>query len=328
MTCSGDASFSSGRRGFLRRISAGVAAGLVLSQGAGGGEAKSAESPALPEMKLGKHRISRLVAGYNPIGGYSYLGHHMDRHMREYFTAERTVEFLQRCERAGITAHQFSTSDKMTKALRVLRERGSKMHLICLDSARDRIKATVADQKPIAMAHHGGATDKLFREGKAEAVHAYVKEAHDRGVLAGVSAHNPDCIRRIADAGWEVDFFMTCFYFLTRKSPPKGAAQAGARTLEIGYPFYGADPQAMTKVIRQVRQPCLGFKILGAGRLCSNQKVVQNAFRFAFEHIKPIDGVIVGMYPRFYDEIGANAGYARQFGGLRPGGLPTKEKLS
>ncbi len=62
----------------------------------------------LPTIQLGKYRISRLVAGSNPILGYSYLGPHTDRHMKEYFTTERTVEFLQNCERAGITAHQFS----------------------------------------------------------------------------------------------------------------------------------------------------------------------------------------------------------------------------
>jgi hypothetical protein len=139
-------------------------------------------------------------------------------------------------------------------------------------------------------------------------VHDYVKEAHDRGVPAGVSAHNPDCIKRIADEGWKVDLFMTCFYFLTRKKT------APSKTLYLGYPFHAADPQAMTAVIRQVKQPCLGFKILAAGRKCANQQTVRGAFRFAFQHIKPTDGVIVGMYPRFFDEIRANAQYARESG--------------
>ena len=72
----------------------------------------------------------------------------------------------------------------------------------------------------------------------------------------------------------------------------------------------------MTRVVRQVKQPCLGFKILGAGRLCANQETVRNAFRFAFENIKPTDGVIVGMYPRFFDEVTANAQFTREFGKL------------
>ena len=70
----------------------------------------------------------------------------------------------------------------------------------------------------------------------------------------------------------------------------------------------------MTQVVRQVKQPCLGFKILGAGRQCTSQERVRAAFQFAFENIKPTDGVIVGMFPWFFDEIGANAQYARELG--------------
>jgi hypothetical protein len=72
----------------------------------------------------------------------------------------------------------------------------------------------------------------------------------------------------------------------------------------------------MTRVIRQVKQPCLGFKILGAGRLCSDQQSVRNAFKFAFEQIKPTDGVIVGMFPWAFDEVSANARLVREMGGV------------
>ena len=46
--------------------------------------------------------------------------------------------------------------------------------------------------------------------------------------------------------------------------------------------------------------------------MCGNQNMVRQAFKFAFEHIKPTDGVIVGMYPRFFDEVSANAKYVRE----------------
>lgn len=300
------------RRRFLSQLMAMAAAGSPLAHATGSQDPKG---PVLPSIALGRYRISRLVAGWNPIGGFSYLGQHMDRHMKEYFTVDRTVEFLQNCEREGINAHQFSPSEQTAEVLRRVREGGSKMQFICLHSGREGIVEVVAKTQPIAMAHHGGATDRLFAEGKGEQVHDYVKEAHDRGVLAAVSAHNPECIRRMADGGWEVDFFMTCFYFLTRKGrPPEGAQEPS--TLPIGYHFYADDPVAMTRVVRQVAQPCLCFKILAAGRRCASQGSVQEAFRFAFEHVKPVDGVIVGMYPRFFDEIGANARYTREFGGV------------
>jgi len=252
-----------------------------------------------------------MVAGSNPVLGYSYLGPHADRHMREYFTAERTAAFLQDCERAGITAHQFADHDRALPYMRLLRERGSKVEFLGLHSDTENLRDIIDKTRPIAMAHHGGVTDRLFAEGKASQVHDYVKKAHDCGVLAGVSAHNPDCIKRIADEGWEVDYFMCCFYFLTRKTAGKDVELP---TLDIAYPFFKDDPKVMTQVIRQVKQPCFGFKILAAGRMCSNQETVRAAFKFAFENIKPTDGVIVGMFPWCFDEVGANARFTRDLG--------------
>jgi len=299
------------RRSFLAQL-AGLAAATALKP-ARAVEAAETSSPSqpLPTIQIGKHRISRLVAGSNPILGYSYSGQHADRHMKDYYTPERTVEFLQNCERAGITTHQFADPDRALPYLRPLRKDGSKMSFFCLHSEREKIKDAVAQTQPIAMVHHGGATDQLFADGKASQVHDYVKAAHDCGVLAGVSAHNPDCIKRVADEGWEVDFFMTCFYFLTRKMVKKDTE---IPMLDFGLPFFRDDPKAMTQVVRQVKQPCFGFKILGSGRLCSNQQTVRAAFRFAFENIKPTDGVIVGMFPWFFDEVGANAQFTRELG--------------
>jgi hypothetical protein len=133
----------------------------------------------------------------------------------------------------------------------------------------------------------------------------------DSGVMAGVSAHNPDVIKQIANEGWDVDFFMTCFYYLTRKIENEGPMPV----IPVGsYNFFRDDPKLMTQVIRQVKQPCLAFKILGAGRLCSSEEDVREAFQFAFQNIKPTDGVIVGMFPLAFDEIGANVKYVKEFG--------------
>jgi len=99
----------SGRRQFLAQLTglAGSGGVGIKARAAAGAESSPPAAP-LPSIRLGTHRISRLVAGSNPILGYSYLGPHTDRHLKEYFTVERTVEFLENCERAGITAHQFA----------------------------------------------------------------------------------------------------------------------------------------------------------------------------------------------------------------------------
>lgn len=302
------------RREFLARASTAAGTTVALVGSAGADETPKPEKSLLPTMQLGRHRISRIVAGYNPIGGYSYMGHHMNQHMREYFTVEKTVEFLTRCLKAGITTQQYSPSEKMTDVLQTVAERDLGINFICLHGNKSEINNLSKNPKVIASAHHGGATDRLFKEGKSAAVHDFVKEAHDKGLLAGVSAHNPDCIKRIADEGWEVDFFMGCFYFLTCNTYGSDSQKRIPETLQIDYPFFKDNPDTMTAVLRQVKQPCFGFKILGAGRLCSNETKVKKAFQYAFENLKPTDGVIVGMYPRFFDEIAVNAEYVRQFG--------------
>lgn len=310
-----------GRREFLSGLSKVVtASALVLGSSSIGKGSSTAEPlpPAspLPTIRLGQHSITRLIVGSNPISGYSYMGPILDQQMKEYFTLEQTTEFLWKCEKAGINTHQFSNPEMMTGVIRTLRERGSKMKFICLHSSgpdQTSVKQIAQDTAPIAIVHHGGVTDRLFREGKSQQVHDFVKRVHDAGVLAGISAHNPDCIKQVADEGWEVDLFMTCFYNLTR-TPEEMKKMPAVVTLQIGYPFFASDPVEMSKVVRQVKQPCLGFKILAAGRMCSSDQQVEAAFKFAFENIKPTDGVIVGMFPRYRDQINQNVQYTRQFG--------------
>ena len=305
---------ATGRREFISMVSAAAAIGLIGTTGVKGASSTDLVNegeqtgPAMPTIALGPHRISRLICGANPILGYSYMGPHTDRQMKEYFTAERTSEMLLNCEKAGITAHQFSS---VIHYLPLLRDRGSKLKLIGLHPEPEKIEEIIRMVHPIAIVHHGGVTDRMFADGKSQVVKDYVKSVKDRGLLAGVSAHNPDVIKQIANEGWDVDFFMTCFYFLTRKLTKEEPGQI----LPVGsYNFYKDDPKVMTQVIRQVKQPCLGFKILGAGRQCTSQEKVRAAFQFAFENIKPTDGVIVGMFPWAFDEVGANAKYARELG--------------
>lgn len=305
---------TTGRREFISMISAAAAMGLISTKGARGaslisniGDRGENTSARMPTIALGQHQISRLIVGSNPMLGYSYMGNHTDRQMKEYFTAERAVEFLRDCKQAGITIHQGSSRYDY---LHLLRDQDFKMKFICLHSEREEISQTIKNTNPIAMVHHGGVTDRMFAAGKPGVVRDYVKAVKDKGLLAGVSAHNPDVIKQIADEDWDIDFFMTCFYYLTRKVDYEKLI-----TLPVGhYSFFKDDPKVMTKVIRQVKQPCLAFKILGAGRLCTNEDTVRSAFQFAFENIKPIDGVIVGMFPKYFDEVGANTQYARELG--------------
>lgn len=271
----------------------------------------------MPTIRLGSHTISRLVAGWNPMIGSSHSTPGLRHAMLEYFTTDRTVEFLARCERNGVTAWQFDHAEKSVEAIRRRREQGTKMKFICLHAERKTdvpIKKVLEDTGPIAMVHQGGVTDAFFRSGKRQQVHDFVKKVHDAGMLAGVSTHNPDNVRRIADEGWENDLFMGCFYYINR---PREEQEKLLGKVVVHEPYFESDPVEMTKVLRQVKQPCLGFKILAAGRLCWSKPSINRAFKFAFSSLKPIDGVIVGMFPRYTDEVQEDAQCTRTFGTIR-----------
>lgn len=308
---------SLGRRDFLKYCGGmAVLAGSTL--GAYGATERSEPEPAkelLPTIPLGEHRVTRLIAGYNPIGGHSHTTLNMARHMREYFTVEQTAEFLLHCERQGINTWQYDHTEKVQQALRLAREKGCGLQLICLhaERANDVPLKEVMQFQPIAIVHHGGVTDALFRAGQAQQVHDFVKKVHDCGVLAGVSSHNPENIRRMADEGWENDLFMACFYYVTR---PREEMLRDLGKVPVGEPFFESDPDDMTQVIRSVDKPCLAFKILAAGLLGWSPASVEQAFQYAFRQIKPTDAVIVGMFPRYTDEVAENAELTRKYGSV------------
>lgn len=302
------------RREFIGQAGLCTAA-VAAASAAATAQAVPADAAALlPTIQLGPRTVTRLIAGYNPVGGYSHATTNLSAHMREYFTVERTVEFLQHCEAQGINTFQFDLCEKVQQALDILWQTDSKLNFLCLHAERPNAASLqqVVDYKAFAIAHHGGVTDSLFRAGKAVQVHDYVKKVHDLGVLAGVSAHNPDNIKRIADEGWENDFFMTCAHYVTRT---RDDMQAELGQVTYGEPFVESDPPRMAAVVRQIDKPCLFFKILAAGRRCDSKNAVGQAFQWAFENIKPTDAVIVGMFPEFQDEVAINVEFTRMYAG-------------
>ncbi len=309
MTRSNQSDRIAARREFLLRVSTAAAAGAAFcSIGQG---AESASPKPLPTIQLGPHSISRLICGWNPIGGHSHATNDLSNAMRDWFTVEHTVDLLENCLRRGITAWQYDHTPEAVATLRRLREKTDELRVICLHAERSSdapIAKVIDDTRPIAIVHHGGVTDSKFRAGKAQEVRDFVKRVKDAGLLAGVSAHCPDNIRRIADEGWENDFFMCCFYYVSRQ---RENLQKLLGHVPVGETYLETDPQNMTAVMREVPKPCLGFKILAAGRLCWNKKSVESAFQFAYANIKPTDGVIVGMFPRFTDQPAEDAALAQ-----------------
>jgi len=285
------------------------ATGLALA-----GQAAAAAVPLLPTVKLGKHDITRLIIGSNTFNGYSYSLPSLDLHMREWFTPDNVCKILRMAEQNGINTHQFSYHERAMSDLKKFQAGGGKLQWFLLGGGAMKDDLSLIPQAaklgPIGIVHHGGVTDQRFRAGEHAKVHEFLKRVRDAGVMVGMSSHQPRNIEYAEEKNWDIDFYMACFHQLSR---PKQELKKMLGEIPIGKTvFLEGDPARMCKVIQSTRKTCLAFKILGAGRSAESREDLEQAFKFAFDNIKPYDAVIVGMYPRFKDEVKENAGIVRR----------------
>jgi hypothetical protein len=270
-------------------------------------------APAIPTVEFGKTRITRLIIGSNPFYGYSHTNRALDLCMREWYTQDRRMEVLHSAERNGINAWQLHYDAQPMQDFARYRAEGGRMHLILLADfelmKNPRLLPEVAKLGPLGIAHHGNRTDERFRSGQKELVRDFLKAVRDAGVMVGLSTHNPAVIDTVESEAWDIDYYQACLYRVSR-TPEETRAQFGEAPL--GESFMEKDPERMCRIIRQTRRPCLAFKLLGAGRTSSTPALLERSYRFAYSNIKPGDAAIVGMFPRFRDEIKENADLVRR----------------
>lgn len=294
----------SNRRDFIK-------GGAALTAAAAAVETRAANN-TLPTVKLGKHEVTRLVAGSNPIYGFSHFNRLFSQHMRDYHTPERVVEFLKSLEASGINTWQASFQERAGPDLTRFREQGGKLHWICLCRpdflTNPAVLKDAAGYKPIAIVQHGQITERLWQAGEFSKSREFLKRVRETGVMVGLSAHNPVVLDRVESEGWDVDFFMTSFYYINR---PKEEWKKLLAEVPLGEVYLPSDPSRMCAAIRQSKKPCLAYKILAAGRMSDTAEQRKGCFEFAFRNIKPGDAVIVGMYNRFTEQVRENADLLR-----------------
>jgi hypothetical protein len=271
----------------------------------------------LPTVALGRHQVTRFIVGSNPIYGYSHFNRQYDQHMLEWFTDERIVQLLLACEKAGINTWQASYNRNMTRQFPRIREAGCRIQFLCLaaswhfdpklprtpDAVVDgTIKCAQAAAKfnPVGIAFHGWATDMLFRAGKIDMLRSYVNAVHDLGIPAGISTHNPVILAALEEKNFGNEFYMASLHYLSRR-PEDWQHDIG--TQPVGEVYVSTDPPKMYEAVRRVSKPCFVYKVLAAGRKCGSAGEIRSAFELAYKSIKPADACIVGLYPRYSDQI-------------------------
>ena len=270
------------------------------------------EAASLPTVPFGHARITRLIVGGNPFCGNSHFSDALSRDMGTYYTAERVVDVLKRCQAAGInTVQARGDYHRVLHWLEVFRREGGRLHWIAQTASEmhdvfQNIRVLAA-AGALGIYHHGSQTDRWWVEGKIDRVKDYLSCMRDQGVQVGLGTHFPQVIEYAQEHDWDLDFYMACFYNLNRA--PRESHLVTGNLHHNEEVFDPEDPPRMCETILNTPKPCLAFKILGAGRCCATQDDVRAAFKFAFGHIKPTDAVVVGMFPKHLDQIAANVEY-------------------
>jgi hypothetical protein len=259
----------------------------------------------VPQMKFGAVEIGRVVLGVNPFYGFAHYNNNYSAVMKDWYTPDKVCEVMHRANRYGINAFNYVHLGRAPEDWARFVAEGGKMHLIIQVTAGIDAEMLVKTLKPLALQRQGEVVDAAYHSGDLASVKEWCKQVRDLGVMVGVGTHIPEVIARVEEENWDVGFYSGCVYN-RRRTADEWQKVLNGQALEMPNEVYlKGDPPRMYKVLRQTRKPCFAFKILAAGRIADGG--IERAFRTAFDSIKPIDGVYVGVFPRIKDEVRENA---------------------
>jgi hypothetical protein len=166
--------------------------------------AAAAAPQPVPQIRLGRHTISRVICGANPFNAGSHLSVFFNQELRRYYTPEQVLKTLNRCQQVGINCWQ-STSGDLDLHRRLLDE-GGKLSFLSLETADSQKIPDLVRAGCVGIAHHGEFTDRMFKQGKIDELRDTLKRFRDSGLLVGVSTHMPAVVDTIESRGWDLDY--------------------------------------------------------------------------------------------------------------------------
>jgi len=264
----------------------------------------------LPKGKLGKHEISRLVAGGNLMGGWS---HARDlRYASELFTAYNTekkvFETLMLCEQAGVDSINiaFRYGGLMAKYKKLT---GSKIKVITqvglrkengqriMDSLYDEINKAIDNGSDILQVI-GNDGDLLTHINRLDMIEKMLSKIRAQGYTAGLGAHEDESLIVCEKNGIIPDYYMKTMHHDRYWS---------AHPLEKRYPYevilsknsidhnqfrdnmFCLFPEKTVAFVNSTKVPVMGFKVLAAGAIAP-----EDGFNWAFQN--GADFICVGMF--------------------------------
>ncbi len=238
-----------------------------------------------------KHvEVSRFILGSNPFSGFSHQSPVNDDAMRHYFTTANIKAVLHQAEDLGINTLIARSDFHIMRMLTEYRDEGGKLQWFAQTCPEVGSHETCIERAyhygARACYLHGGVMDYAFAQNKLDDVPSAIDLIHQKGMLAGIAAHNPLVIAW-AEAHLNLDFYMCCYY------NPSHRDEHAAHDPNATEWFLEKDRQLMTDLIQTLTHPVIHYKIMAAGR-----NDPRAAFAFAASKMRANDAVCVGIYPK------------------------------
>jgi len=304
-------------------------------------EAGPLSKQPMPTIRLGKHTVGRLILGTNGIG--MHYSTPLMRMYREWNTPEQQMQSFKHCEELGInmriqTTVQINQYNKEFGGHMLFSSNGDSFPRGANPPDPKIAINRLAANGPMAIHSAASASDEIWRSRQMPKMREWCKMVRDTGALVCVNGHIPEMFMEMESQGWDVDYYMTALYLFGRtpaeweklyeSSPDLAPIQVGELQTEYNSQYYGGeiawvrgDPAKMLKVIKQVKKPCLAFKIVASGNLMGTaqpkvqQQIVEARFKYVFENIKSTDGVVIAMWNKYEDQYALNKEYVVKYSG-------------
>ena len=255
----------------------------------------------LPTVDFCGLKVTRLILGANPFGGFSHQNRERDLEMVAYYTPDRIRETWARAWAAGInTMITNNETPHVIQTTEAYLAEGGPLQWIAQVSHRSFPSMQAALDRVVeigckAAYLHGGIVDRFYAEGNEKSLREYIRHGQSLGIPMGVAGHSPKVHDWVHSLDL-VDFHVVCFFNC-------GSLHSGR-----GFKFRLEDIFHAVECIQRIDKPCIAYKIMGAGRIDPAM-----AFEFAFENIKPTDVVNVGMHRGDKDDmVEANVALVQQ----------------
>ena len=258
----------------------------------------------LPKGKIGKHELSRLVAGGNLIGGFAHARDliYASSLFKAYNTEKKIFETLILCEQAGINAINigYVTMPTMAKYKKIT---GGKIKVIVQVSIQEKNNDMFEDVKKAIdcgmdiIQMHGGQCDNFVRAGKTDLIGKMMDVIRSQGYVAGLGAHTTDSFRICEENGIVPDYYMSTMHHDNYWSAHPRENRVPFETVSpysndhnkyhdnLFCPF----PDETVEFVNRAKIPVMGYKVLAAGAIQP-----KDGFNWAFEN--GADFICVGMF--------------------------------